>query len=80
MSYLIKIIGFKIPPNSPDLAYPIETLWGILKARIKRRMPKKIDELKLFIQEEWASVPKLLLKNMCDRYIAKLKKVIKLVS
>ena len=53
------------PPNSPDLAYPIETLWGILKARIKRRMPKTIDELKEYIQEEWASVPKLLLKNLC---------------
>ena len=52
------------PPNSPDLAYPIETLLGILKARIKRRMPKTIDELKQFIQEEWASVPKLLLKNL----------------
>ena len=24
------------PPNSPDLAYPIETLWGIIKPRIKK--------------------------------------------
>ena len=65
MSYLIKIIGFKIPLIVPDLAYPIETLWGILKARIKRRMPKTLDQLKQFIQEEWASVPKLLLKKLC---------------
>ena len=41
-------------------------------------MPKTIDELKEYIQEEWASVPKLLLKNLCERYIARLKKVIEL--
>ena len=27
------------PPNSLDLAYPIEALWGIIKPRIKRRKP-----------------------------------------
>ena len=41
------------PPNSPDLAYPIETLWGIIKPRIKRRNPKTIQELKQFTLEEW---------------------------
>ena len=66
------------PPNRPDLAYPIETLWSILKIRIKRRNPKTIDELKKFIFEEWASVPKSLLKNLCERYIDRLNKVIEL--
>ena len=34
------------PQNSKHLAYPIETLWGILKPRIKRRRPKSLEELK----------------------------------
>ena len=34
------------PPNSPDLAYPIERIWGILKPRVKRRDPKSIGESK----------------------------------
>ena len=41
-------------------------------------MPKTIDELKQFIQEEWASVLKLSLKNLWERYMARVKKVIKL--
>ena len=36
------------PPNSPDLAYPIENLWGIIKPRVKRRNPQTLDELKKF--------------------------------
>ena len=40
------------PPNSPDLAYPIEDLWGIIKPRVKRRDPQTIQELKKFIVEE----------------------------
>ena len=32
------------PPNSPDIAYPIETLWGYLKPRIKKRDPQNLEE------------------------------------
>ena len=66
------------PPNSPDLAYPIETLWNILKVRIKRRNPKTIDDLKQFLREEWSSIPKSLLKKLCQRYLDRLKKVVAL--
>ena len=66
------------PPNSPDLAYPIETLWNILKVRIKKRNPKTIEELKQFLREEWSSIPKSLLKRLCHRYINRLKKVVDL--
>ena len=41
-------------------------------------MPKTIDRLKQFIQEEWVSVPKLLLKMLYLKYIAQLKKIIEL--
>ena len=44
-------------PNSPDLAFPIEDLWAIIKPKVKRRDPQTIDELKSFIVEEWNSVP-----------------------
>ena len=45
------------PPNSPDLAYQIENLWGIIKPRVKRRNPQTFEELKKFFLEEWNSVP-----------------------
>ena len=40
------------PPNSPDLAYPIENLWGIIKPKVKRRNPKTIEYLKRYLLEE----------------------------
>ena len=40
------------PPNSPDLAYPIENLWGIIKPRVKRRNPETIEDLKRYLLEE----------------------------
>ena len=49
---LFKDNWFQNPPNSPDLAYPIETLWSILKNRIKKRIPKTKEEPKQFIQKE----------------------------
>jgi len=33
-------------PHSPDIAYPIETLWAELKKRVKSRNPKNHEELK----------------------------------
>ena len=66
------------PPNSPDLAYPIEELWSIIKPRVKRRDPKTIDELKTFILEERNSVPTSLIRKLCSGYLDRVKKVIEL--
>ena len=66
------------PPNSPDLAFPIEDLWAIIKPRVKRREPKTLEELKAFILQEWNSVPLSLIRNLCDGYINRIKKVIEL--
>ena len=33
-------------PHSPDIAYPIETLWAELKKRVKERRAKILDKLK----------------------------------
>ena len=81
--YLLnKIFGesgwFQNPPNSPDLAYPIEDLWAILKPRVKRRNPKSIEQLKEFLLEEWNSVPLNLIQNLCKGFIDRVKKVIEL--
>ncbi|CAM4961677.1 unnamed protein product [Rotaria socialis] len=45
------------PANSPDLN-PIENIWNIMKHRIEKRKPKNINELKIFIDEEWNSIEK----------------------
>ena len=37
------------PPTSPDLAYPIESLWANLKKNMKKRNPKDYEELKNFV-------------------------------
>ena len=66
------------PPNSPDLAYPIEDLWAILKPRVKRREPSSIDELKKFLMEEWYSIPLNLIQNLCKNYLYRINKVIEL--
>ena len=65
-------------PNSPDLAYPIENIWGYLKPRIKKRNPKNIDELKQFTVEEWNKIPLKMIKNCGSHYINWIKKVIEI--
>jgi transposase len=51
------------PPNSPDLSV-IENVWGILKARIARRGPKTIPELKAILQEEWNNLDQAMLDEL----------------
>ena len=66
------------PPNSPDLASPIENLWGIIKPRVKRRNPETLDDLKRYILEEWNSVPSKMVENLCKGYLYRLNKCIEL--
>ncbi len=44
------------PANSPDLN-PIENLWGIVKRKMRNKIPKIADELKATVKETWASIP-----------------------
>ena len=76
MSFFGKNKWIQNPPNSPDLAYPIEELWSIIKPRVKRRDPKTIDELKAFILEEWNSVPSSLIRKLCYGYLDRVKMVL----
>ena len=66
------------PPNSPDIAYPIEEIWSIIKPRIKRREPKTVEELKKFTAEEWYSIPKSIIQNLIMGYLSRINKIVEL--
>ena len=56
------------PPNPPDLAYPIENLWALLKKNLKNRNPKTYDDLKKIFIEEWNKIsPRPYFKNYLKR-------------
>ena len=65
-------------PHSPDIAYPIETLWAELKRRVKNRKPKNLEELKEITIEEWNQIPKDYIKNLFANFIKRCKKIIEL--
>ena len=52
------------PSYSPDLN-PIENLWAILKANIKKRLPKALEELKDIIMKEWDNLNDDYVRNLC---------------
>ena len=62
------------PPNSPDLAYPIEYIWVYIKPRIKRRNPQTLEELKKSILEEWNEIPKKIIDNCGKKLQKKIRK------
>jgi transposase len=58
-SHIPKVLEW--PANSPDLNL-IENLWGIVKTNVKKRTPQNLDELELFLKEEWDAIPEIQLK------------------
>ena len=66
------------PPNSPDLAYPIETLWALLKKNVKKRMPQNLEELQKFTIEEWNKIPEDYPKKLVKNYLKRIRKVIEI--
>ena len=65
-------------PHSPDIAYPIETLWAELKKRVKNRNPKNLDELKKITIEEWNNIPKSFIQKLFRNFIKRCNKIIEL--
>ena len=54
----LKELGIDVldwPPYSPDLNV-IEVIWAIMEARIEKKNPKSIDELKQIIIQVWESI------------------------
>lgn len=81
-SNLIKILFknnfIKIQPNYPDIASPIENIWGIIKPKIKRKNPKELEELKNLTIEEWNNVKKSIIKKSHLEFFERIKKIIKI--
>ena len=65
-------------PHSPDIAYPIETLWTELKRKVKSRNPKNLEELKEITIEEWNKISKDYIKNLFNNFIKRIEKIIEL--
>ncbi|CAB5202290.1 unnamed protein product [Rhizophagus irregularis] len=51
------------PSNSPDLN-PIENLWALTKRNVEKRQPKNLDELELFMIEEWHEISDEIINNL----------------
>ena len=66
------------PPNSPDIAYPIETLWATLKKRVKKRDPKTIEDLKTITLQEWNRISPKLVRRFCLNFVKRIKKIIEI--
>ena len=78
---LEKLFGDKLiqnAPHSPDIAYPIETLWAELKRRVKNPKPKNLEELKVRTIEEWNKIPKDYIKRLFHNFIKRCNKIIEL--
>lgn len=63
------------PPQSPD-TNPIEHLWSILDARVRKRHISNRNELKIALQEEWASIPAEITKTLVDSMPRRMKAII----
>ena len=63
------------PAQSPDLS-PIENLWGIIKARIKKEKPQNMQDLKSKIVKTWKEIPNDLCLKLAHSMPNRLAKVI----
>ncbi len=62
------------PANSPDLN-PIDSLWGIVKRKMRDTRPNNADKLKATVKETWASIP----PQQCHKLITSMPRQIEAV-
>ena len=55
------------PSRSPDLN-PIENVWKLLKQRVRKRLPRTLDELEDIIHEEWNTLSDNVVINICESF------------
>jgi transposase len=53
------------PSNSPDVN-PVENLWSIIKRRVEKRKPINLQELDMFLHEEWDKTDMLVLNHLVN--------------
>jgi hypothetical protein len=58
----------KWPPRSPDLNPCDFFLWGYLKQRVYKPIPKTLDELKVNIEREIKKINEEMLKNVFENF------------
>jgi transposase len=51
------------PSSSPDLN-PIENLWALVKRNVEKRKPKNLDDLQIFMVEEWDKISDEVIGNL----------------
>jgi len=56
------------PPRSPDLSARDFFPWGYLKSKVYVRKPRTVDDLKVSIREEIATVPQEMLVNVMQNF------------
>ena len=61
------------PPHSPDVSACDFFLWGHLKSKIYVRKPRTVDDLKVSIREEIATVPQEMLVNLMQNFEERLR-------
>lgn len=65
-------------PNSPDLASPIELIWNILKAGVRKYPCRTIEELKASAIKVWYSIPLSLVQNIVRHFDYRVRKIIEI--
>lgn len=64
------------PPYSPDLSPPDFYLWGYLKDRVYRNVPRTLEDLKTNIQSEIEAIDRDTLKSVLQNFALRLKNVL----
>ena len=63
------------PSNSPDLN-PIENLWKLVKRNVEKRRLRNLDDLLVFMAEEWDIISDDIIKNLINSMETRCKAVI----